>query len=316
MRLAGKRKRKLDPVKGARVLLVEPDPAELDRLGEAIRAVGCKVMALGKLDAVVPMARVFRPDLAIVGVSAPDLEATRVGRRLWQRFNGSVPVIYVGDLEDRADRHYCLDGGRGVEVISRADAHEDLGLRIRRLLTLKTGVAATVRSEYELRSPSLHDGVTGLYNRSFLLEMVATEVRRGERHGGSFTVMIAELNDFVHVREEHGDEACDRLMVYCSVLLREALREADVVARVGRFHFGALLPGMEQEAVALFLSRLRRRFALARIQVGGKTIRARMTFGTATFPDVLGPAQQIFSKAIQELDEARVVGGTGPRAAV
>lgn len=315
MRLSGKRKRKGDAVKGARVLIYDADATELDRLSALIRAAGCKVMALGRLDALLSMGRVFRPEVAVIGLSGPELEEAKVGRRLSRKFKGAVPVLYVGDADEEG-RRFCLDSGCGMDLLPRERAQHELMLRLRRLLSLKAAVQTTVRAEYDQRSPTMHDEVTGLYNRNFLLEMVGTESRRGERYGGSFTVLIAELDDFMAIRDRFGDEVCDRLMVYCSVLLRQALREADVIARVGRFHFGTLLPGMPQEAVPGALERLRRRFSLARMQVDGESLRPKMTFGCASFPDVVGPAQQIFSSAIQDLDRAREVAGTGPRQAV
>lgn len=43
----------------------------------------------------------------------------------------------------------------------------------------------------------LHEPLTGLYNRTFLLELMALETRRTERFGGSFSVVAGSLDDFL-----------------------------------------------------------------------------------------------------------------------
>lgn len=316
MRLVRKRKRRADPTWNARVLVLERDPGKLDRIAGVLRAGGFKVVALGNPDALVALSQVFKPELAIIGVAERDEESFRIGRRIHRKFRGSVPVLYLAEQPDAELQRIAIEVGAGLDLLPREDAQAWM-LRTRAILSFRAAVTERMHREFEARSPSMHDDVTGLYNRRFLLEMVAAEARRGERYGGSFSVVMAELDEFMAFRDRFGEEICDRLMVYSSVLLRQASREADVVARVGRYHFAMLLPGMASEALPGFLDRLRRRFALARFQVEGSSHRASMTFGCASFPDVVGPAQQIFAKAIQDLDRSRDETRAGPpRAAV
>ncbi len=308
MRAEGRRRRRGDPVKGAKVLLAVPDGALLDRLSQSLRDAGMRVVALNRLDALVPLTRAFRPDLALLGADADPKESARAGRRVWRRFRGAVPVVYLGEVADPDGRTFLFEEGRGLGIVSpRAPASEWVAF-VRRTLAFRDGVVQAERAAHELRSPSMHDDATGLYNRRFLLELVGCELRRRERHGGSFCVLIGELDDFARFRRTHGEDACERLMAGCASLLRGSLREADVLARVGRYHFGALLPGMTAEALPELLGRLERRLGAGHLRVDGGeggTVTAAMTFGHASFPDVVGPAQRIFAQAIQSLDRAR-----------
>ncbi len=299
------------------MLLTHPDPAKLDAAAGVLRAAGMRVVALNRLDAVVPLTRVFKPDLALLALGPGPLEVAKVGRRVSRRFRGAVPVLYLGDVADADGREHLLSRGLGLEVVPERAPPGELLARLERILALRFAVADAERSALEERSPTLHDEITGLYNRRFLLEMVTCELRRVERHGGAFTVLIGELEDFAKVHERHGDEVCDRLMVLCATHLRQGLREADLVARVGKYHFGALLHGMGPEQLGPVRARLERRLLLARFDLEGRPVRASMTFGAASFPDVTGPAQQIFAQAIQDLDRARDDRrGQDPRAAV
>lgn len=317
MKLVGKRKRTREPARNARVLVIEPDTTELDTVSALLRAAGFRVVALSRPDALAPLCRAFKPEVVVIGLGTPELDALRTGRRLSRRFRGAVPVLYLAAPDNAPVRALCVDAGGGIDVIARADGAE-LVRKIRTLVGFKAAISDAERASYHEKSPSMHDEVTGLYNRRLLLEMVSAEQKRGERYGGTFSVVIAELDDFMEFHERFGEEACDRLMVYGALLLKQGLRDADVLARVGRFHFGVLLPSMGAEDLSKLTERFERRFGLARFQLEGKSVRASMTFGAATFPDVVGPAQQIFAKAIQDLDRVREErkGDGAPRAAV
>ncbi|MBX5483724.1 MAG: diguanylate cyclase [Myxococcaceae bacterium] len=304
----GTRRRAKDPAKNARVLLIEPEPTELDRLSALLRAAHFRVVALDNPDALWPLARLFKPEIGVVGLgvgtSEVNLEALRLGRRLARRSRGTVPVFYLSDTVGPVVLESILEAGAGTDVLSRG-APEELVCRIRGLLRFKAAVAEAERAAIAAKSPMLHDEVTGLYNRRFLLELVGAETRRAERYGGHFAVVIAELDDFSDVHARFGGDVSDRLTLHAAMVLKQSLRDADVLARVGRFHFGMLMSGMAAEDLPAALDRVRRRFAQARFDLEGVAVRASLTFGAATFPDVVGPAQQIFARAIQALDRGR-----------
>jgi two-component system, cell cycle response regulator len=292
-------------MKGARVLLVEPVPAELDRLSEVLREAGCKVAAISRADAVLALTRAFRPELVVVGLHGQDLESMRTGKRVHRRFRGTVPTLYVGEVRNPAARRCCFEQGRAIGIIPRTAPAEELLARLRAVLAYGAATEEALRLRVQQRPTSMHDGPTGLYNRAFLHELVGVEVGRAERHGGGFCVGVAELDGFLSLHRSFGEAVCERVMVYAGRLLRSALRESDVLARVGPYHFGVLLPAMGAQDVPVVLERVGRRFHSARVAVEGATVFPRLTAAMASFPDTPGPAERLFARALQELDRAR-----------
>ncbi|MGA9525803.1 MAG: GGDEF domain-containing protein [Myxococcaceae bacterium] len=142
-------------------------------------------------------------------------------------------------------------------------------------------------------------------DRAFLRELVASEMRRGESCGGCFSIAIVELDDFMELHERFGQVVCDRLTAYVALMLKQTLRDSDIVARVGRYHLGVLLPGMAAETAGALLERVARRFERASFELQGERVTPTVTLGMASFPDVVGPAEQLFVRAIQDLDRAR-----------
>ena len=86
------------------------------------------------------------------------------------------------------------------------------------------------------------DGLTGLSNRQDAMEKLEAESSRAERHGGRFSVVIADVDDFKLVNDTLGHEAGDRLLSHLGRVFRSTMRREDTCARWGGEEFLFLLP--------------------------------------------------------------------------
>ncbi len=105
------------------------------------------------------------------------------------------------------------------------------------------GKDVTDRIEHEnrLKYLSMHDQLTGIYNRAYF----ETELSRHDR-GRDYpvTIISADLDGLKLVNDTIGHDAGDRLLQGCAMVLKEVLRGSDVLARVGGDEFSAILPRM------------------------------------------------------------------------
>ncbi|XXF75271.1 diguanylate cyclase [Myxococcaceae bacterium GXIMD 01537] len=294
------------------VLLVEPRAEDLEQTRLVLVAAGFRVVPLTRFDAVVPLFQVVRPDAVLLAAQAPDFAALGAVRRLRQLSRGTVPLLYLVDAGDEAAHRLCVEKGQGVDVVSRAVSGAELALKLHAALRLREAVQRAAREE-EGTPLALHDPLTGLYNRGFLQALIGLEMRRTERYGGSFSVVGCAVQGYQSFRKEYRRALAERLLVFSGVVLGQAVREADVVARVGEEEFALLLPGMPAEALDVVLPRIASRFELARFQVEGRVVRLAVALGAVSFPDTVGAPSQLLSGAMQEMrrmrDARRVVGG-------
>uniref|UniRef100_A0A831UIL7 diguanylate cyclase n=1 Tax=Geobacter metallireducens TaxID=28232 RepID=A0A831UIL7_GEOME len=110
------------------------------------------------------------------------------------------------------------------------------------------------RTEEQLRHLSIHDPLTGVYNRMYFTE----EMERLER-GRHFPVSIiaADLDGLKKINDTLGHAAGDRLICMAALVLKEGVRGDDVVARIGGDEFAVILPDTAEEAAAKVLERIR-----------------------------------------------------------
>jgi len=286
------------------VLVVEPRAGDLERTRTVLGEAGFRVVPVTRFDAAGPLFEAIRPDAVVLAAQPPDYAAVSVARRLRQLGRGAVPMLYLVDSGDPDTYRFCMDKGLCVDIVRRSGSGEELVLRLRAQLRLKASVRRSMLPE-DAGSAAIHDPLTGLYNRTFLLELIALETRRIERFGGNFSVVAGALEDFRAMRKESGRGLAERLLVYCAVVLGQTVREADVVARVGEDEFAVLLPGTPTEGVPDVMARVGERFALARLQVQGKVLRPSLALGAVSYPDVAGSPVQLLTSALQALRRAR-----------
>lgn len=92
-----------------------------------------------------------------------------------------------------------------------------------------------------------HDALTRLPNRAMLVERMEAQLPAVHRAGSRSALMLVDVNRFQDVNASLGRAAGDALLVEAGRRLRAALRESDVVARIGPNRFAAFVSDLQQE---------------------------------------------------------------------
>ena len=143
--------------------------------------------------------------------------------------------------------HALREESRGVET----ELHSNI-----RLLETRNLVAAfrELRKQIhnrqkELEYHALHDDLTGLANRSLLIDRLNQAIHNAKQDNNSFAILIMDLDHFKEVNDTLGHEVGDKLLQQVAKRLHHILREVDVVARLGGDEFSVLLnTAQEQQA--------------------------------------------------------------------
>lgn len=129
--------------------------------------------------------------------------------------------------------------------------------RLRRELADQIAEGSRLQSEAEeFQRLALLDPLTGLYNRQFLEQHLASEVARSQRHAYPLNVLMLDLNNFKQVNEQYGPPAGDLVLKEFTDRLKKSLRSSDLSVRMGGDEFLVLLPESSPEWVPHMLARL------------------------------------------------------------
>jgi len=108
-----------------------------------------------------------------------------------------------------------------------------------------------------LHHVATHDEKTGLYNSLFFRDFLEEEIKR-VRRGGSFSVIIVDIDFFKKINDTYGHIVADKLLKKVADTLHQCLRDYDMLARFGGEEFFALLPSTKIVNAKMIAERMRK----------------------------------------------------------
>lgn len=126
------------------------------------------------------------------------------------------------------------------------------------------------------------DPLTAVGNRRVLFDHARRELARTRRYQAPTSLILVDLDHFKAVNDRFGHLVGDGALVHAAGVLREAVRDVDVIARYGGEEFGILLPSTDLEGACEVAERCRARLAGHAFRHGGEPITITASFGVAT----------------------------------
>ena len=142
---------------------------------------------------------------------------------------------------------------------------------------------ATTRQELDVlreelhhkREQALNDALTGIRNRRGFDEALAA--LQAQTDGSCFSLLLVDIDHFKRFNDNYGHLTGDKVLRLVAHILRDCLRGADTVARIGGEEFGILLPCTELVGARRVGEILRANISRAQVQIGNGTKVDRVT---------------------------------------
>jgi diguanylate cyclase (GGDEF)-like protein/PAS domain S-box-containing protein len=159
-------------------------------------------------------------------------------------------------------------------------------------LSLKTTFAgqvglsvANIRLREALRTQSIKDPLTGLYNRRYLEETMEREIRRAVRAEQGLGVLMLDLDYFKKFNDTHGHDAGDTVLRETASFLLKSVRAEDIVCRFGGEEFVVILPVADLKTTQARAERIRTRLRELTVMHDGQSLEAvTVSVGVAELP--------------------------------
>lgn len=155
---------------------------------------------------------------------------------------------------------------------------------VKRDSRLKLRFLRLARKEAQARHVAYHDELTGLPNRSLLLDRFNQAVAQGARQGRQVALLFLDLDGFKRVNDELGHGAGDVLLQQVAGRLSACIRAGDTACRYGGDEFVIMLPEVDGlESAATVAEKIRSQLS-APYLVDGGTFTVTASIGTAVYP--------------------------------
>jgi diguanylate cyclase (GGDEF)-like protein len=165
---------------------------------------------------------------------------------------------------------------------------------------------ANIRLREALRTQSVRDALTGLYNRRYLEELLEREVRRAARATQSLGVLMIDLDHFKTFNDTYGHDAGDAVLRETGVSLTRGIRAEDFVCRFGGEEFVVILPTANLDAACARAERLRLKIKELTVMHQGRSMgMLTVSVGVAVFPEHGLSPKELMAGADAALYEAK-----------
>lgn len=259
------------------ILIVDDIADNLRVLSGTLSEKGYKIRCAKNGATAIKVATKVIPDLILLDIKMPGMNGYEVCQKLKADVQTKdIPIIFLSALDDVLDKVKAFEVG-GVDYITKPFQVEEVLVRVKTHLALQSAKAKVCqlnrtllqkmqsikehsvrlevmnqklqqeikdrqKAETQLIHDALHDGLTGLPNRTLLMERINFAIQHAKRNPDYlFALLFIDLDKFKIVNDSLGHLVGDKLLIAIAELLQEGLRDSDTVARLGGDEFAILL---------------------------------------------------------------------------
>ncbi len=261
-----------------KVLIIDDSPDALILAKARLSKEGLELLCADGGKAGLAMASREKPDLILLDLDMPDMSGFDVCRALKaDRKLCMVPVIFLSGSGGPEDKVEGLNLGAVDYVTKPFDVFE---LRARVNAALRTKHLQDMLIEHAQIDP-----LTGLANRRVLMDRLAQEWARIQRHEGTLSFIMGDVDHFKQINDTYGHTIGDRVLQAVAGAIAGECRETDLPSRFGGDEFAIVVPNETASGAVILAERFRQAVEEITLSVGSETVSTTASFGVSDAED-------------------------------
>lgn len=127
------------------------------------------------------------------------------------------------------------------------------------------------------------DFLTKLPNRRKLMSDLITFIELSKRYNKTLSLGLIDIDDFKSVNDTYGHDAGDMILMTIANIIKESLRDVDIVGRYGGEEFLVILPNTDLESAMNVAERIRSKIEGHKFRLNGNSVRLTVSTGVSTY---------------------------------
>lgn len=155
---------------------------------------------------------------------------------------------------------------------------------------------------------AITDSLTSLFTRRYFFERFNEELNRSKRHNFKFSFLMIDIDDFKKCNDTYGHMVGDVILRETAKVIKESVREIDLVARYGGEEFSIILPETDRKGSILVAERIRRKIEDNIFKAYDEKLKVTVSIGLSVYPEDSENSEDIVEKADKALYAAKSSG--------
>jgi len=243
---------------GTRILVVDETGDDVQAIEDLLRDERYTFFQVRQVDAVMKEALRVLPDLIILDADTVQDQCDRLCREIKSHPKTQrIPILAVAPqtVEKNVLLHWLEVGAE--EYVTKPFHFHELRTRVRALVRLKRQMDELEDLKLHFEDLSLHDALTGLFNRRYFKKRMDSEIGRARRHQRDTAALMIDIDHFKLVNDRFGHPFGDCVLQELARVLSRNVRQSDLLARYGGEEFIVILFETDQDGAITFAERIR-----------------------------------------------------------
>lgn len=190
-------------------------------------------------------------DLILLDINMPEMDGFEVMKRIREKDGcAEIPIIFLTADDDAETENRCLEEG-ALDFIAKPFAPSVMRSRISRILELEEmrriladKLEQKMKEVTDIKSKSLQDALTGLWNRAYT-EGAVNEVISS---GGRGALFMIDMDNFKAINDSYGHIEGDNTLRMFADTMKKFSHEGDILCRIGGDEFVMFINGVTSKA--------------------------------------------------------------------
>jgi len=152
----------------------------------------------------------------------------------------------------------------------------------------------TIAMHNKIKSLSVIDGLTQLYNRRYVIELFKNEFIKTTRYHQDLSLMMIDIDDFKKINDTYGHLSGDVVLKSMSAIIKRCLRNVDLPGRYGGEEFILVLPETGREQAVIVAERIRKQVEEHRFKsINNEILQVTVSIGLADVSDLENKSNEL-----------------------
>lgn len=277
-----------------RVLIVDDEEDVAKYYSAVLKQAGMVTHYITKASDIDNVLYDFVPDIVLMDIYMPDCSGYQLSAIIrQQKFYESMPIIYLSRESDKAKQLQFMSVGVD-DFVTKTTEPEHLIQVIKNKANRYKGIRMTM----------MMDSLTGVYNHSYILQQLQSEIKKNGAMRSGFSVGMVNLDDLTKINDTYGYSTGDHVIKNLCLVMRKYIYGYNTLGRYNNENFLLILPKLDSESAKYLLNEIREQFQHINYTRDYKKFNSTFSAGVTVFPEFCTPTD-IIHAASAALERAK-----------